>query len=63
MLAKEVVKQQKDVNNFLEWNRIKVLSKEEIIKVKKVELILKSVTKIQTSVQSQASVQDLEQLF
>ena len=44
MLAKEVVKQQKDVNNFLEWNRIKVFSKEEIIKVKKVELILKSVT-------------------
>ena len=33
------------------------------MKEKKVELILKSVTKIQTSVQSQASVQDLEQLF
>ena len=63
MLAQEVIKQQKDVNKFLEWNRIKVLSKEEIMKEKKVELILKSVTKIQTSVQSQASVQDLEQLF
>jgi hypothetical protein len=33
------------------------------MKEKKLELILKSVTKIQTSVQSQASVQDLEQLF
>ena len=33
------------------------------MKEKKVELILKSVTKIQTSVQSQASIQDLEQQF
>jgi hypothetical protein len=63
LLAQAIIEQQKHINDFLEWNHIKVLRKDEKMIEKKVEMILKKVTKIENSGSFQEISQDLEQKF
>ncbi len=50
LLAQNIIQQQTDTYNFLEQSNIKVLIKNEKRKEKKVEILIKMMTKIQSSV-------------